>query len=408
MTGSSRSTSCFSARITRRGRSSPSASSTGWATADTRASAPAASRAAAFIPTPWSLLQQLNYDTSALRSKSWEEFAAPGAPELDFVFTVCDNAANEVCPVWPGQPMSAHWGLPDPSAAEGTRKRAPLRLRRHPSHALSAHRHLHQPAAVVARQALPAEAARRHRPDQDRIAGACAVSAPTLAQRLAAEPSARHSCSRPSSAPASWASGSPAATKPSRLLGNTFPTGAMLVVLITMLGPHLGRALQSGGDARLPGRRRNRGRDARPTWSRSLPALCLASSSPTLCSTCRCCRSRLSALRARASVLGMDGDLRSSRDHSSTLRTKPAAVAASVGLYIAAAYWFTASTSFANPAVTIARALSDTFAGIRPQDVPLFVAAQAIGAICALAAATALAPRPATGTGKASEVSSQS
>jgi arsenate reductase len=66
------------------------------------------------------LLRQLNYDTSKLRSKSWEEFAATGAPELDFVFTVCDSAANEVCPVWPGQPMSAHWGLPDPSAAEGT------------------------------------------------------------------------------------------------------------------------------------------------------------------------------------------------------------------------------------------------------------------------------------------------
>jgi len=65
------------------------------------------------------LLRQLNYDTSALRSKTWEEFTAPEAPRLDFVFTVCDNAANEVCPVWPGQPMSAHWGLPDPSAAEG-------------------------------------------------------------------------------------------------------------------------------------------------------------------------------------------------------------------------------------------------------------------------------------------------
>ena len=66
------------------------------------------------------LLTRLNYDVSNLRSKSWEEFAAPGAPELDFVFTVCDNAAAEVCPVWPGQPMSAHWGVPDPSAAEGT------------------------------------------------------------------------------------------------------------------------------------------------------------------------------------------------------------------------------------------------------------------------------------------------
>jgi protein-tyrosine-phosphatase len=71
-------------------------------------------------PYAMDLLQKLNYDTSALRSKSWEEFTAPEAPQLDFVFTVCDNAANEVCPVWPGQPMSAHWGLPDPSAYEGS------------------------------------------------------------------------------------------------------------------------------------------------------------------------------------------------------------------------------------------------------------------------------------------------
>ena len=66
------------------------------------------------------LLSNAGHDVSGLRSKSWQEFARPGAPPLDFVFTVCDNAANEVCPVWPGQPMTAHWGVPDPSLAEGS------------------------------------------------------------------------------------------------------------------------------------------------------------------------------------------------------------------------------------------------------------------------------------------------
>ena len=66
------------------------------------------------------VLESLDYPTDGLRSKSWEEFAAPGAPEMDFVFTVCDSAAGEACPVWPGQPMTAHWGIEDPAAVEGT------------------------------------------------------------------------------------------------------------------------------------------------------------------------------------------------------------------------------------------------------------------------------------------------
>ncbi len=66
------------------------------------------------------LLRNSGFDVSELRSKSWDEFAVPGSPNMDFVFTVCDDAANEVCPIWPGQPMTAHWGVPDPSAAQGT------------------------------------------------------------------------------------------------------------------------------------------------------------------------------------------------------------------------------------------------------------------------------------------------
>ena len=66
------------------------------------------------------LLQRLGHDTSGLRSKSWDEFAEPGAPQMDFVFTVCDSAAAEACPVWPGHPATAHWGIPDPAAAQGS------------------------------------------------------------------------------------------------------------------------------------------------------------------------------------------------------------------------------------------------------------------------------------------------
>ena len=71
-------------------------------------------------PLALDLLARMGLPAEGFRSKSWDEFAAPGAPPLDFIFTVCDNAAGEVCPVWPGKPMTAHWGIADPAAAEGT------------------------------------------------------------------------------------------------------------------------------------------------------------------------------------------------------------------------------------------------------------------------------------------------
>jgi arsenate reductase len=92
------------------------------------------------------LLKALGYDTSGFRSKSWSEFAKPGAPPLDFVFTVCDNAAGEACPVWPGQPMTAHWGVPDPAEAKGTPAEIALAFK-------DAYRMLHQRIGVFT--ALP-------------------------------------------------------------------------------------------------------------------------------------------------------------------------------------------------------------------------------------------------------------
>jgi arsenate reductase (thioredoxin) len=92
------------------------------------------------------LLRSLGYDTSGFRSKSWSEFAEPGAPTLDFVFTVCDNAAGETCPVWPGQPMTAHWGVPDPAEATGSAAEIGLAFK-------DAYRMLHRRIEVFA--ALP-------------------------------------------------------------------------------------------------------------------------------------------------------------------------------------------------------------------------------------------------------------
>jgi protein-tyrosine-phosphatase len=81
----------------------------------------AGSQPAGYVhPLALQMLKNAHFDVTGFRSKPWDEFAATDAPKLDFVFTVCDNAAKEVCPIWPGQPMTAHWGLPDPAKAEGS------------------------------------------------------------------------------------------------------------------------------------------------------------------------------------------------------------------------------------------------------------------------------------------------
>jgi len=81
-------------------------------------------------PLALALLKQKNLPTEGLRSKSWDEFAAPGAPPLDSIFTVCDNAAGEACPIWPGHPMTVHWGIDDPAAADGSDSKKTLAFRR--------------------------------------------------------------------------------------------------------------------------------------------------------------------------------------------------------------------------------------------------------------------------------------
>src|SRR5215475_7970006 len=97
-------------------------------------------------PHTLTLLKGLGYDTAGLHSKSWSEFAKPGAPALDFVFTVCDNTAGESCPVWPGQPTTAHWGVPDPAEATGSEAEIALAFK-------DAYRMLHQRIAIF--MALP-------------------------------------------------------------------------------------------------------------------------------------------------------------------------------------------------------------------------------------------------------------
>jgi glycerol uptake facilitator-like aquaporin/protein-tyrosine-phosphatase len=324
------------------------------------------------------LLQSLDYDTSGFRSKSWSEFAAPGAPPLDFVFTVCDNAAGEVCPIWPGQPMTAHWGIPDPAAATGSPAEIALAFK-------DAYRTLHQRIGVFI--ALPLRSLdqlsslQNRLKDIGRMQGAeRAELMPSPAQRTFAEwlgTAFLLAAVVGSGIMAQKLAGGNGAIA---LLCNTLPAGAILVVLILIFGPisgaHFNPAVSLAFALRgeLPWSTAGLYIAAQVAggiigvWTAHLMfELPLWQFSITV---------RTGPGQWLAEAVATFGLLLTI--FGCVART-PAAVPYAVGFYSTSAYWFTASTSFANPAVTIARALSDTFAGIAPASVLAFVIAQFFG-----------------------------
>ena len=117
-------------------------------------------------PMALELLESMNLPAEGFRSKSWDEFATPEAPPIDFIFTVCDNAAGEVCPVWPGKPMTAHWGIADPAAALGTDAEKALAFRKALKRARGSNQALYQSSDRVARQYDAASEAAGHREKQ--------------------------------------------------------------------------------------------------------------------------------------------------------------------------------------------------------------------------------------------------
>ena len=322
-------------------------------------------------------LEAAHLPTDGLRSKNWDEFAAPGAPQMDFVFTVCDNAAREPCPFWPGQPMTAHWGVPDPAAVQGTPEQiarafrdAFMMLDRRISLFLCL------PLASLDTLAIKKEIDNIGRTvDSNEIVATRRVTAEFLGTLFLVATVVGSGIMGER-----LAGGNVAIA----LLANTIATGAALVALILAFGPISGAHLNpvvTLADAMEGG----------ISW-RETPAYIFAQVTGGI-SGAIVAHLMFGLPVVTVSQHERSGAAQMFSEFVATFgllaviwgcsRLRSNATAFAVGAYITAAYWFTASTSFANPAVTIARSFSDTFSGIRPVDAPGFIVAQIAGAIAA-------------------------
>ena len=315
------------------------------------------------------VLEYLNYPTDGMRSKSWEEFAAPDAPVMDFVFTVCDNAAGESCPVWPGQPMTAHWGIEDPAAVEGMnieKEAAFVAAFRYLKNRIGVFTNL--PLRSIDKLSLGTKLR-----EIGRLEGAThphpkarLMDTFDLSRRLAAE-----ALGTGILVATVVGSGIMAETLTKdvalALLCNTLPTGAILVVLITVLGPISGAHFNPAVTLVFTGKRELPPQEAVLYVVAQIAggiagtmAAHLMFALPVVDFSMKTRTGGAQWFAEFVAAFGLVATILAG------IRFQRTAVPWLVGLYITAAYWFTASTSFANPAVAIARSLTNTFAGIRP------------------------------------------
>ena len=321
--------------------------------------------------------------TAGFRSKSWDEFAEPGAPDMHFVFTVCDDAATEVCPVWPGQPMTAHWGIE--IRRPSTARRSSVGAFRKAFLELDARIKIFTSLRIemLDRMALQKELdaiGRSHRPGP--IPRCCNRERANATQRCVAEGVGTALLL--------------AAVVGSGIMGERLAGGNVAIALLANTHRHRRGARGRDPDVRCQSPARTSTRPSRWRLRRKANSDGRKSRPMSRAQIIGALAGVFSAhLMFDEAVLQVSTHVRSGgrrlfSEFVATFgllaviwgcsRRRADVVPFAVGLYITAAYWFTASTSFANPAVTIARSFTDTFAGIRPLDVPAFIVAQLAGA----------------------------